>query len=115
MAVNSLNYFGLLNLVRDAHSPAAFNTGYGIALVPFGVHWLLIGCLIFRSLFLPRILGVLMAMAGLGYVMFLWPALGQHLLFPYIVIPGVLGEESLTLWLVVMGVNPQRWAERASI
>jgi len=38
MAVNSLNYFGLLDLFKSAHSAAAFNTGYGIALVPFGVH-----------------------------------------------------------------------------
>ncbi len=35
MAVNSLNYFGLLDLFRDAHSSAAFNTGYGIALGAF--------------------------------------------------------------------------------
>jgi hypothetical protein len=37
MTVNSLNYFGPLDLFKCAHSPAAFNTGYDIALVPFGV------------------------------------------------------------------------------
>ncbi len=55
-----------------------------------------------------------MAMAGLGYLMFLWPPLGQHLFFPYIVIPGVLGEGSLTLFLLIMGVNVERWEEQAS-
>jgi hypothetical protein len=112
MAVNSLNYFGVLNLFKDAHSSPAFNLGYGIALVPFGIHCLLTGYLIFKSIFLPRILGVLLAMAGLGYLTFLWPPLGSRLFFPYLVIPGVVGEGSLTLWLLVMGVNAQRWEKQ---
>jgi Domain of unknown function (DUF4386) len=114
MAANSLSYFGAVVLFQSTHSSAAFNTGYGIAMVPFGVHCLLIGYLIFKSIFLPRILGVLMALAGLGYLTFLWPPLGSHLFFPYIVIPGIVGEGSLTLWLVVVGVNAQRWKEQAS-
>jgi Domain of unknown function (DUF4386) len=113
MAVNSLNYFGLVDLFKGAHSSAAFNTGYGIALVPFGVHCLLIGYLIFKSIFLPRILGILIALAGLGYLTFMWPPLGSHLFFPYILIPGIVGEGSLTLWLIVIGVNVQRWKEQA--
>jgi hypothetical protein len=113
MAVNSLNYFGLLDHFKGAHSAAAFNTSYGIAMVPFGVHCLLIGYLIFKSIFLPRILGVLMALAGLGYLIFLWPPLGGHLFFPYILIPGIAGEGSLTLWLLVVGLNVQRWNEQA--
>jgi hypothetical protein len=83
-------------------------------MVPFGVHCLLTGYLISRSVFLPRILGILMALAGLGYLIFLWPSLGSRLFFPYIVIPGALGEGALTLWLVVIGVNAQRWTEQAS-
>jgi Domain of unknown function (DUF4386) len=114
MAVNSLSYFGTVVFFQNAHSSAAFDTGYGIAMVPFGLHCLLIGYLIFKSIFLPRILGVLMTLAGLGYLTFLWPPLGSHLFFPYIVIPGVVGEGSLTLWLLVMGVNVQRWKEQAS-
>ncbi len=93
MAVNSLNYFGAAALFQSAHSPAAFDVGYGIAMVPFGVHCLLIGYLIFKSIFLPRTLGVLMALAGLGYLTFLWPSLGSHLFFPYIAIPGVVGKD----------------------
>lgn len=115
MVVNALNYFGLLNLAGGARSAATFDLGYGIALVPFGIHCLLTGGLICRSNFLPRILGILMASAGLGYLLFLWPPLGQHLFFPYIVIPGVLGEGSLTLWLLAKGVNVQRWREQASM
>jgi hypothetical protein len=115
MAVNSLSYFGaVVPYQSPPHSQAAFNTGYGIAMVPFGLHCLLIGYLIFRSIFLPRILGILMALAGLGYLTFLWPRLGSHLFFPWIVIPGVVGEGLLTLWLLVIGVNVQRWKQQAN-
>lgn len=114
MAANSLNYFGALDLSTSAHSAAAFNTGYSIAMVPFGAHCLLVGYLIFKSMFLPRILGVLMALAGLGYLIFLWPPLADHLFFPYLAIAGVVGEGSLTLWLLVMGLNVERWNEQAN-
>jgi Domain of unknown function (DUF4386) len=111
MAVNSLNYFGVTSLFQDTHSSAAFDAGYGIAMIPFGIHCLLIGYLIFRSIFLPRVLGALMMLAGVAYLTFLWPSLGNRLFFPYVVVPGVIGEGSLTLWLLVMGVNDQRWRD----
>jgi hypothetical protein len=58
--------------------------------------------------FLPRILGVLMAFAGMGWLTFLSPPLANYLA------PGILGEGALTLWLLVIGVNVQRWKEQAS-
>ncbi len=82
-------------------------------LVFFGFYCLLIGYLIFKSAFLPRILGVLMAFAGLGWLTFLSPQLANHL-SPYVFAPGLLGEGALTLWLLVFGVNEQRWKEQAS-
>lgn len=78
----------------------------------FGCYCLLIGYLILRSTFLPRILGALMAFGGLGWLSFISPALSSHLL-PYNMVPGVLGESALTLWLLTLGVNPQRWNEQA--
>src|SRR6266508_5066613 len=80
-------------------------------LVFFGFYCLLIGYLIFTSTFLPRILGVLMAFAGLGWLTFLWPPLANSL-SPYNFIPGIIGEGALTIWLIVMGVNEQRWKEQ---
>ena len=86
---------------------------HNIGLVFFGLYCLLIGYLIFRSTFLPRIIGVLMMLAGLSYLMFLSPPLARYLQ-PYVLFfPGV-GQISLTLWLLVMGVNEQRWKEQAS-
>jgi Domain of unknown function (DUF4386) len=114
ITVNSLNYFGLLGSFKGAHSSAAFNTGYDIALVPFGIHCLLTGYLIFRSNFLPRIIGILLALAGLGYLTFVWPPLGDRLFVPYILVPGLVGEGSLTLWLIFFGVNAERWTQTAS-
>ena len=82
-------------------------------LVFFGFYCLLIGYLIFRSTFLPRALGVLMAFGGLGWLTFLSPALAK-VLSPYNLAPGILGEGVLTLWLLVFGVNAERWKEQAS-
>jgi len=73
-----------------------------------GLYCLLIGYLILRSSFLPRILGVLMALGGLGYLTFLSPSFVHHL-FPYNLAPGAIAQLSLCLWLLVMGVNEERW------
>jgi len=81
-------------------------------LVFFGLHCLLVGYLIFRSTFLPRILGALMMFAGLGWLTFLSPALAKDL-SPYNLAPGMLGEGLLIVWLLVFGVNEQRWKEQA--
>ncbi len=81
-------------------------------LVFFGFYCLLIGHLIFWSTFLPRTLGVLMAFAGLGWLTFLSPPLATRL-SPWVFAPGILGEGALTLWLLVNGVDVQRWQERA--
>jgi hypothetical protein len=81
------------------------------SLVFFGPFCLLIGYLIFRSAFLPRILGVLMALAGLGWLIFLSP-LASHLVTCLKII-GFIAEASLMLWLLVMGVNiPKRAREQ---
>ena len=85
---------------------------HNIGLVFFGLYLLLVGILILKSTFLPRVLGVLMVLAGLSYVLFLSPPLVRSLQ-PYILIfPGV-GQISFCLWLLVMGVNAAKWQEKA--
>jgi Domain of unknown function (DUF4386) len=82
------------------------------SLVFFGFYCLLIGYLIWRSTFLPRVLGALMAFAGVGWLTFASPGLA-HSLSPYNLAPGLVGEGSLTLWLLARAVNIQRWREQA--
>jgi uncharacterized protein YhhL (DUF1145 family) len=85
-----------------------------VGIVFFGVFQLLIGYLIFRSSFLPRVLGVLMALAGLGWLTFLSPPLASHL-FTFLAGLGILAELPLMLWLLVIGVDVQRWNEQAGV
>jgi hypothetical protein len=80
-------------------------------IVFFGFYCVLVGYLIFKSTFLPRIVGVLMALAGLGYLTFLAKPLANYLA-PYNLFPAALGEISLMLWPLIVGVNVQRWNER---
>ena len=91
--------------------------GFDIALVFFGFHCVVVGYLFFRSTFFPRILGAPLAIAGFGYLInsfasFVSPAFAAHL-FHYTLVLGV-GEILLPLWLLVIGVNAQRWKEQAS-
>jgi Domain of unknown function (DUF4386) len=87
--------------------------GVDLPVVFDGFYCVLIGYLTFRSTFLPRILGALLAFAGLGWLTFLSRTLAKYL-SPYNLALGILGQESLMLWLLVMGVNVQRWRERAN-
>jgi len=73
--------------------------------------------LIVRSTFFPRLIGVLLAIEGAGYLinsfaLFLAPAL-QKRIFPYFA-ASAIAEVALCLWLLVFGVNEQRWKEQAS-
>ena len=73
--------------------------------------------LAFAADLLPLFLGVWLALAGLCYLTnsfanFLAPSFAAHL-SPYILIPGVV-EIVLAVWLLVMGVNTERWKEQAS-
>ena len=133
LAVNSLTHVAPLVFLGGAHYLSAFETtqlqalalmslklharGYNISGVFFGIYMLLLGYLIFRSGFLPRILGVLMAVGGLSYLtdsfaIFLLPMLVARL--PDIGIIGGIAELALCLWLLAMGVNVPKWAEKAS-
>jgi Domain of unknown function (DUF4386) len=91
---------------------------YGIQQVFYAYYLLAAGYLVFRSTFLPRTVGVLLAIGGLCYLTysfatFLAPGFAAHLV-PYIQLPSGVGELSLCLWLLVMGVNAARWKEQAS-
>jgi hypothetical protein len=100
-------FFSLVGCAIGALTPFHLAPPHINNLVFFGFYCLLIGYLIFRSTFLPRILGVLMAFGGLGWLTFLSPPLANYL-SPYNLAPGIIGEGALTLWLLVIGVNGGR-------
>lgn len=134
MAVNLLNQLAPLLLLHKAVYLKAFtpeqlqtlslfflnlqSQGYGISLLLFAFYFPIIGYLVYKSTFLPRILGVIYTLAGIGYLsnslaMFLFPPL-LALLFPYSLLPAFIGESSMSLWMIVKGVNIQKWREKAS-
>jgi hypothetical protein len=91
---------------------------YDVALFFFGIHCLLIGWLIMRVTFLPRILGLLMAIVGVCYLVntvaaALAPEFSR-MLFPWILLPALPAEGGLTLWLLIMGVNVEKWRAQAA-
>jgi len=88
--------------------------GAAMALVFFGFSTVLQGYLIFRSTFLPKFLGVLGMVAGLGWLTFLHPPLGYRA-FPFIALLGLIGAALTIFWLLVYGVNEERWKERAGV
>jgi hypothetical protein len=100
----ALGALGALRLIAVPFNPLSL----------FGFYCLLIGYLVFYSTFLPRILGVLMAIGGLGWLTFLSGQLAAYL-SPYNYAPGIIGECILTLWLVVRGVDAPRWKEQADV
>ena len=95
--------FSLVGCANDVLSILNFAPYKISSLAFYGPYCLLLGYLIFRSAFLPRILGVLMALAGVGWLIVL-SGLADRL-STYLAIPGFVAEASLMLWLVVKGVN----------
>ena len=122
-AVNLLNHFMPVLLTGSgaaAFSPAELESlaqaflelhrhGYLLAGIFFGPHLILLGLLLLRSLRFPGWLGVLLVIAGAGYIVesfgnFLIP--GQKTLWTWFVaVPAVAGEMALTLWLLIRGVR----------
>ena len=79
-------------------------------LVIFGVYCVLIGYLSLRSSFVPRIVGVLMVLAGLGWLTFAFPSLARSL-SPFNFLPGLIGEGALTIWLLFTRASERAGAE----
>jgi len=79
----------------------------------YGPYCILIGWLILRSTFLPRILGALLVLAGAAWIAYLSPVVGKAF-SNWIKGLGILAEASLMLWLVAKGVNERRWQEQAA-
>ncbi len=93
--------------INPAYLPIQMNI-----LVFYGFYCLLISYLIFRSRFMPHVIGAVMLAPGLSWMTFIWQPLA-HLLSPYQYIAGGIGEGILTIWLLTMGVNSVQWEMQA--
>ena len=130
-AVNAWTQFAPLTLLSGSPDLAAIppaqlaafarlalkwhDVGFDIGLTFFGFALLIYGVVIFRSGFLPSFLGVLYGLAGACYLVnsvtyFIFPSLAS----PVILIPCLIGEGALALWLLVVGVNAAKWQASAT-
>ena len=126
--LNELNHFAALQLLSGADYLTVFTADQLQALVPLfldlhehginiaGIFWGLwlfpMGYLVFKSGYIPRILGVLLIIGGFGYLIdcvtfFLIPNFAAISLFTF------WGEVLLPLWLLIKGVNVEQWEKRA--
>jgi hypothetical protein len=130
--INLLNYFFVLLLLTDSSYTAAFDAdqqqalvslfldahhyGFAIGIAFLILHVFVLGYLIYKSGYIPRVLGVLFLLAGLGYLI---DSVGILLLTHYET-PGIVAlliataEIAFPLWLLVKGVDTERWAARAA-
>lgn len=84
--------------------------GFNISLIFFGFECLLLGYLISRSPFLPRVLGILMQIAGVCYLANSFAlVLAPTLVNIAVLVPAFIAELSLALWLLVRGIDVQKW------
>ena len=95
-----------------------YGQGYTVGMLFFGIYCGLLGLLMLRSTFFPRFLGILLILAGLGWLTdsfaeIVVPAF-DRLLDPWIEAPGFIGEMALCVWLIVVGVDEPRWIEARS-
>ena len=87
------------------------DSGAAVALAFFGFSTPLFGYLIYRSKFLPRWLGMLVMVAGLGWLTFLYPPLGYRV-FMIIAPIGLLSALVKIAWLLIRGVDEDKWKKQ---
>lgn len=130
--LNLLNYYFVLQLVNGADSLTAFapeqvntlmtlfldahTTGFTIGIAFLVLHVLILGYLIVQSGYFPKALGYLFLAAGVGYLV---DTVGLLLVSSYTTTPALIAlviavaEIAFPLWLLVKGVNMDRWQDRA--
>lgn len=123
--INEINHLAVLQLLKNAtdgtagapqlHAQAMLfldmrQSGILVAQVCYGLWLLPLGVLVFRSGFLPKLLGVLLMIAAAGYLIdsgtqLLSPGLATISQFTFV------GELLFPLWLVIRGVSVKGWQE----
>ena len=86
--------------------------GYTVALAFFGGYDLLIGSLALESGFIPRPIGWLMVITGIGWLTYVLPNVAARI-SPFNLVAGSLGEVAMILWLLARGVSDDHWVRLA--
>jgi len=133
-SVSKIFVLAVMSILASANHPGAFDPqqaqalahlslvlhdiAFNVALIFFGFSCLVDGYLIFKSGYLPRLIGLLMQLAGLSYLVGCFAALlaptFADKITPAILMPALIGETSFCLWLLIKGVNVVKWKERIS-
>ncbi|MEQ8560957.1 MAG: DUF4386 domain-containing protein [Cytophagales bacterium] len=97
----------------------AYNNGIEISQIFWGLWLFPFGYLVYKSGFLPKILGILLMAGCFGYLIsffgaFLYPAYSATILSDIVSYPAPLGEFGICLWLLIMGTNQLRFAKKRS-
>ena len=131
--LNLLNYFFAMAMVGGTgYMAAAFstaqmnalmmvfldalNTGFTIGIAFLVLHVFILGYLIFKSGYFPKVLGILFMAAGFGY---LFDSFAKLLFTNYTTTPGIIAmvitisEIAFPVWLLIKGVNKAGWEKRA--
>lgn len=134
--INLLNWLNALQLIGGADGFTVFETGqlqsqvmlyfdaydYGtnIAFVFFGLHIAVLGYLVFKSEFIPRILGVLLMVASVGYLIDSFASIlssnyanSETSFLLMVAVPAIIAELALALWLLIKGIYIQKWEKHA--
>jgi hypothetical protein len=89
-----------------------YQYGFNVSYVFFGLHILGLGYLIWKSDYVPRVLGILLIIAALGYQIdsfasLLSPSYANNdtLFVVFVAVPAIVSELALTLWLLIRGVK----------
>lgn len=106
---DQLNALALLSLNVSGYGQSVFTMFYGVGSI-------LLGYLIYRSGFLPRFIGVLLALSGVGFVTktFTW-VLAPSYSSPFLLMPAAVAVLTLTGWLLAKGIDGAKWAEKAAL
>ena len=106
---DQLQALALLSLKVSGYGQTLFTMFYGVGLI-------LIGYLMYRSVFLPRLIGILLALSGVGFVArtFTW-VLAPSYSSPWLLTPAGVAALAMTGWLLVKGVDVAKWKEKAAL
>ena len=129
--LNLLNYYFIVQLINDGSLAAGFSDaqinalvnlflnahdlGFVLGIAFLVPHVLILGYLIYRSDYFPRVLGILFLIAGIGYAI---DTVGLLFVPGYTETPGLIAiviataEIAFPLWLLIRGVNREEWQSR---